>query len=175
MAYRLLQLGFAALALIALTPGPAPAQGSMGPEAERAIHDAIALSARIRGYHRWQGLSPLPPGYCETMAAGEAVLQELARLANRAISYRLIGFAQRLEKAADLLGDQLDEEEMINVQAGFSFTEFPCPTPTSAYSARASVLPPIVRTAPLCSRQGDIRLLSFNARRVFMAECLRLY
>jgi hypothetical protein len=174
MAHRWLLVGCVAFTVTAAPIARAPAQPAAGAQAERAIHSAIALSDRIRLYHRWRGTSPLPPGYCATLRAGEAALQELARLANRAISYRLIGLAQRLERVADRLSDALDEEEMINLQAGFTYVEYPCPAPSSPYPARMNVLDAIDRTAPACSRQADIELLSFNARRVFMGDCLRL-
>jgi hypothetical protein len=44
------------------------------------------------------------------MRAGEAILTQVARLASRAILYRLPGLALSLQRA----GDALDEEEEIN-------------------------------------------------------------
>ena len=96
----------------------------MGGEASRVIRAANALSARIAAYHRgpgsWTGYAPVPPGYCGTMREGEAVMKELARLASRAILYRLPGLALDLQAAGNRLGDALDEEEMINLVAGYS-------------------------------------------------------
>ena len=81
--HRLLLSGLVALAVMATTS--VAAQPFTEAAAARAIRDASALAARIRGYLRWQGLTPPPAGYCATMQAGEAVVKELARLASRAI------------------------------------------------------------------------------------------
>jgi len=175
---RRLLLGLVALGIGAMTPMSAPAQLGARGQAAAAINQATALSDRIRGYHvgpaSWRGSGPPPPGYCATMRAGEAALQELARLANQAVSDRLIGLAQALERAADRLSDQLDAEEVINFAAGIAYTDYPCPAVMSAYPERAIVLAVIDRRAPACRRVAHARLLSFNARRVFMWECLRL-
>jgi hypothetical protein len=37
-----------------------------------------------------------------------------------------------------------------------------------------SVLRPVEQGEPAYRRQADVRLLSFNARRIFMSDCLRL-
>jgi hypothetical protein len=73
-----------------------------------------------------------------------------------------------LQRVADRLSDELDEEQAINFAAGFSYFEYPCSASTPAYRARATVLRAIEQTAPACCRQADVRLLSFNARRTFM-------
>jgi hypothetical protein len=177
MSRRLLLLGLVAIGINAAAPVTAPAQPITGAGAAKTVHDANALTARIRAYHRgpgtWRGSGPPPPGYCGTMSAGEAVLQELARLANAAVANRQSGLARSLERVADRLSDELDEEEAINFVAGFSYTEYPCPAATPAYVARAAVLRAIEQRAPACRRQADVRLLSFNARRTFMWDCLR--
>ncbi|MET0668125.1 MAG: hypothetical protein ABWZ01_06420, partial [Methyloceanibacter sp.] len=111
--HRLLLSGLIALAAVA-GAGSAAAQPFTSAAAASAIHAANVLSARIRGYHRWQGLTPPPPDYCVTMLEGEAVLKELARLSSRAILYRQPGWALRLQHAGDRLSDALDEEEEVN-------------------------------------------------------------
>jgi len=176
---RRLLLGFVAIGINAAALVSAPAQPVSGTQnAATAVHNANALTARIRAYHRgpgsWRSAGPPPPGYCGTMSAGEAVLQELARLANAAVANRQSGLAQSLERVADRLSDELDEEEAINFVAGFSYAEYPCPAATPANVPRAAVLRPIEQSAPGCRRQADVRLLSFNARRIFMWDCLRL-
>jgi len=79
-----------------------------------------------------------------------------------------------LQQVANRLSDELDEEESINLAAGFGYTEYPCPT--SARVARAAVLGTIDRRAPACRRVADARpiAMSFNARRIYMVDCLRL-
>jgi hypothetical protein len=126
------------------------------------IRDAYA--ARIRGSHR----SP-PASYCPTMCAGEAILTQVARLASRAILYRLPGLALSLQRA----GDALDEEEEINQQAGNPYSIYPCPPP-GPYPARAVVLRIIDPRAPACRRQADALQVSFDARRALMQKCLRI-
>jgi hypothetical protein len=175
---RRLLLGFVAIGINAAAVASAHAQPITGAGAATAVHDANALSGRIRAYHRgpgsWQSSGPPPPGYCGTMRAGEAVLQELARLANAAIANRQSGLARSLQRVADRLSDELDEEEAVNLAAGFRYVEYPCPAATPAYLARATVIRAIDQRAPACRRQADVRLLSFNARRTFMWNCLRL-
>jgi hypothetical protein len=168
----LLLSGFVALAVMAATS--VAAQPFTEAAAARAIRDAGALSARIRGYHRWQGLGPPPAGYCATMVAGEAVVKELARLASRAILHRQPGLALRLQQAGDLLSDALDEEEMINQQADIPFTVYPCPAPPGPYPARAYVLAIIAQKMPACREEATVLGLSFAARRARMQQCLRI-
>jgi hypothetical protein len=176
MSHRLL-LGFVAIGINAAALVSAPAQSINRTQAATAVHDANALSGRIRAYHRgpgsWQGSGPPPPSYCGTMRAGEAVLRELTLLANAAVANRQTGLALSLERVADRLSDELDEEEVINLLAGFSYVDYPCPAATPAFLARATVLKAVDQRAPACRRQADARLLSFNARRTFMGECLR--
>jgi hypothetical protein len=131
------------------------------------IRDAYALAARIRGSHR----SPLA-SYCPTMRAGEAMTQ-VARLASRAILYRLPGLALRLQRGGDALSDALDEEEEINQQAGNPYSIYPCPPP-GPYPAHAVVLRIIDPRAPACRRQADALQVSFDARRALMQKCLRI-
>jgi hypothetical protein len=175
---RGLLVGLMAIGINAAALVSAPAQPINGTQAATAVPDANALSGRIRAYHRgpgsWRGSGPPPPGYCGTMRAGEAVLQELARLANAAIANRQSGLARSLQRVADRLSDELDEEEAVNLAAGFRYVEYPCPAATPAYLARATVIRAIDQRAPACRRQADVRLLSFNARRTFMWNCLRL-
>jgi len=172
MLHRLLiAFGVAATTLASAAAQPVAEAG-----AGRAIRSAIVLSDQIRRYHQgpgiWTGLTPAPPGYCATMAEGEAVLKLLTRLSNGALINRLPGLALRLQQAADRLSDALDEEEEINLEAGMAFVEFPCPV-ASPYPARAAVLARIRTRAPFCQRQAYAREVSFNARRVFMQLCLR--
>jgi len=141
--------------------------------ATNAIRDAYALAARIRSYHRWTGLTPLPASYCPTMRQGEAVLAEVARLSSRAILYRLHGLALRMQAAGNALSDELDEEEEINQQAGIPYN-YPCPVPPGPYPQRAAVLRIIDPRAPGCRRQADALRLSFDARRALMQRCLRI-
>jgi hypothetical protein len=179
MSHRLLLLGLVAIGISAAAAGTAPAQPITGAQAATAVSDATALTARIRAYHRgpgsWRSAGPPPPGYCATVSAGEMVLKELARLNNAAVSNRQTGLALSLQRVANRLSDELDEEEAINLMAGFSYAEYPCPAATPAHVARATVLRPIEQAAPACRRQADVRLLSFNARRTFMGDCLRPY
>jgi hypothetical protein len=177
MSHRLL-VGFIAIGINAAALVSAPAQPITTRGAATAVHDANALTGRIRAYHRgpgaWRGAGPPPPGYCSTMSAGEFVLQELARLANAAVANRQSGLVRNLQNVADRLSDELDEEEAINLVAGFSYAEYPCPAATPAPVERATVLRPIGQRAPACRRQANVRLMSFNARRIFMSDCLRL-
>jgi len=179
MLHRLLLLGLVAIGINAVAPVSAPAQPiNRTQNAATTVQEANALTARIRAYHSgpgtWRSAGPPPPGYCATMSAGEIVLKELARLANAAVANRQTGLALSLERVADRLSDELDEEEAINLMAGFSYAEYPCPAAAPAPVARASVLGPIDRSAPACRRQANGRLMSFNARRIFMSDCLRL-
>jgi hypothetical protein len=177
MSHRLL-LGFVAIGINMAALVSASAQPINRTQAATAVHDANALSGRIRAYHRgpgsWRGSGPPPPGYCGTMSAGEMVLKELVRLTNAAVSNRQTGLVLSLERVANRLSDELDEEEAINLVAGFSYAEYPCLAATPAPVARALVLRAIEQRAPACRRQADVRLLSFNARRTFMWDCLRL-
>jgi len=176
MSHRLL-LGLIAIGINTAALVGASAQPIKRTQVATAVHDANALSGRIRAYHRgpgsWRGIGPPPPSYCGTMRAGEAVLQELVRLTNAAVSNRQSGLTLSLERVADRLSDELDEEEAINFQASMSYVDYPCPAATSAYLARTTVLRAIEQRAPACRRQADVRLLSFSARRTFMWECLR--
>jgi len=92
MLRRLLPLAFVTLSLMAPMASVAAQPFTQGAAAS-AISAANALSARIRGYHRWQGLTPPPASYCATMREGEAALKQLSRLASRAILYRAPGLA----------------------------------------------------------------------------------
>ena len=141
--------------------------------ATNAIRDAYALAARIRSYHRWTGLTPLPASYCPTMRQGEAALAEVARLSSRAILYRLHGLALRMQAAGNALSDELDEEEEIHQQAGIPYN-YPCPVPPGPYPRRAVVLRIIDPRAPGCRRQADALRLAFDARRALMQRCLRI-
>ncbi len=170
--HRLLLSGLVALAVMATTGVTAQPFGEAA--AARAIRDAGALAARIRGYLRWQGLTPPPAGYCATMQAGEAVVKELARLASRAILYRQPGLALRLQRAGDLLSDALDQEEMINQQADVPFTVYPCPAPPGPYPARPYVLRIVAQLMPACREEANALGLSFAARRARMQQCLRI-
>src|SRR5262245_587483 len=175
---RRLLTGFVAIAFNAAALVSAPSQPIPIRGAAASVHEANALTARIRAYHRgpgiWLSAGPPPPGYCATMNAGELVLKEIVRLANAAVIDRRSGLASNLSRVADRLSDELDEEEAITRVAGFGYAEYPCPTAAPAPVARATVLGPIDRRAPGCRRQADARLMSFNARRIFMSECLRL-
>jgi hypothetical protein len=173
---RLLSFGLVALALVA-TIVSAAAQPFTGGEASRVARAANALSARIAAYHRgpggWTGYTPVPPGYCGTMREGEAVLKELARLASRAILYRLPGLALDLQAAGNRLGDALDEEEMINLVAGIPYTVFPCPVEGRPYPARATVLYLVVARMPTCRAQADALPVSLAARRTVIEPSIR--
>jgi len=135
--------------------------------AASAISAANALSARIRSYHRWQGLTPPPASYCATMREGEAVLKQLSRLASRAILYRAPGLALSLQQAGD------HEEEEVNSQSGIHYTFYPCPVP-APYPPRAPVLRILDAKAPACRRRADALRVSFDARRALMQRCLRI-
>src|SRR5262245_31160049 len=171
MMRRLLLSGFVALAVAA--PGGVLAQPSPQAAAANLVGTAYALAGRIRGYHRWQGLTPPPPGYCETMREGEAVIKELARIAAQATLYREPGFALRLQAAGDALGDALDEEEEVNHQALLPFSPYPCPT-LVPHPARAPVLRILLPRMPFCRMKATALRLSFAARRAQMQQCLRL-
>jgi len=71
MLRRLLSLAFVTLGLTA-PMASVGAQPFTPGAAASAISAANALSARIRSYHRWQGLTPPPASYCATMREGEA-------------------------------------------------------------------------------------------------------
>ena len=107
------------------------------------------------------------------MRAGEAVLKEVARLASRAILYRLPGLALDLQRAGNRLSDELDEEDQINLVANIPYIVYPCPIVTSAYPARAAVLWLVEQRMPECRRKADALGISFNARRNLMQQCLR--
>jgi hypothetical protein len=155
----------------------AAAQPSVGAQASATMRTANALSNRIASYHRgpgrWTGSTPVPPGYCATMREGEAVMKELARLASRAILYRLPGLAVELQAAGNRLGDELDEEEIINQAAGIPYTVYPCPVASQPYPARATFLFLVERRMPTCRREADALRLSFAARRTLVQQCLR--
>jgi hypothetical protein len=174
MLHRLLLSGLVALAVAVAVMTHAAAQPFTEGAAAAAIRDANALAARIRGFHHWQGLTPPPPGYCDTMREGEAVQKAIARLASRAILYRQPGLALRLQRAGDALSDELDLEEEVNHQADVPFTVYPCPAPPGPYPARAVVLRLIVPRMPACRVQADALRLSFEARRALMQQCLRI-
>jgi hypothetical protein len=177
MLHRWLLSGFIALVVTAATIASAAAQPFTPAVTARAIGDASALSARIRGYHRgpgaWTGLPPPPASYCPTMREGEAVQKELARLASLAILYRQPGLALRLQRAGDALSDELDEEEEINQLSDIPYTIYPCPAPPAPYPARPVVLRLIEQRMPLCREEADAVRVSFGARRTLMQQCLR--
>jgi hypothetical protein len=108
------------------------------------------------------------------MRAGEAVMVELARLANRAIRYRQPGLALELQRAGDRLGDELDEEEAINDQAGIPYSGYPCLVVQPSYPSRAAILAFVERRVAGCRRKADAARASFDARRALMYQCLRL-
>jgi hypothetical protein len=172
MLHRSLLSGLLALGVAATTMAGAAAQ-----PIEPVIQAAGALSARIGGYHRgpgsWKGYTPPPLSYCGSMREGEAVLKELARLSSRALLHRVPGLALRLQRAADRLSDELDEEEEINNTAEIPFEIFPCPA-AAAYPARAYVIGPMERRMAACRIEADALRLSFEARRALMQQCLRL-
>ena len=169
---RLLLLsGLVALGVAAAAA--AAAQPSAEAQAAAAIREAGALAARIRGFHRWQGFTPPPPGYCATMREGEAVLKELARLSGLAVLYRRPGFALSLQAAADPLSDALDEEEEVNQQADVAWTEYPCPRLTP-HPRRAFVLGVVGPRMAFCRAKATALRVSFAARRSVMQQCLRI-
>src|SRR5689334_23192487 len=100
-------VAFGAAATMTKSVPAQPFAGAVG----NTIAAANALAARIRAYHRgpgaWRGLTPPPVSYCDTMREGEAVMKELARLASRAILYRVPDVALRLQHAGDQLSDEL--------------------------------------------------------------------
>ncbi len=177
MLRRWLASGLVALGVALAAIASANAQPSLATQAGSAMRAANALSGRIAAYHRgpgrWTGLTPVPPGYCGTMREGEAVMKELARLASRAILYRLPGLALELQRAGNRLGDELDEEELINQAAGIPYTVYPCPVASQLYPARAAVLPLAERRMPACRREADALGVSFAARRTLIQQCLR--
>jgi hypothetical protein len=171
MLHRLLLAGLVALGVMTSS---ATAQPFSEAAVARAIGQAASLSARIRGYHHWQGLTPPPAGYCATMREGEAVLKELARLSSRTILYRQSGLALSLQRAGDVLSDELDEEEEINQQANIPYTVYPCPAPPAPYPLRPTVLRIIAPRAPACRVRANALRVSFDARRSLMQQCLRI-
>jgi hypothetical protein len=171
---RLLLLGLLALSLTAATIASAAAQPFTEIGAGSAVGRANALAARIHSFHRWTGSTPPPAAYCPTMRAGEGAMVELARLANRAIRYRQLGLALELQRAADRLSDELDEEEAINDQAGIPYSGYPCLVVQSSYPSRAVVLRFIEPRMPTCRRKADVARVSFDARRTLMQQCLRV-
>jgi hypothetical protein len=177
MLRRLLLSGLVALALAAAEAASAAAQPSVGAQAGATIRTANALASRIAAYHRgpgrWTGSTPVPPGYCATMREGEAVMKELARLASRAILYRLPDLALALQAAGNRLGDELDEEEIINQAAGIPYTVYPCPVASQPYPARATMLFLAEQRMPACRREADALRVSFAARRTLVQQCLQ--
>ena len=171
---RLLLQGLLALSLTAATIASAAAQPFTETAGGSVIGRASALAARIHSFHRWTGLTPPPASYCPTMRAGEGAMIELARLANRAIRYRQLGLALELQRAADRLSDELDEEEAVNDQAGVPYSVYPCPVPAAAYPPRAVVLRFIEQRVPACRRKADAARTSFDARQTLMQQCLRV-
>ena len=99
---------------------------------------------------------------------------ELARLSNRAIRYHQPGLALELQRAGDRLGDELDEEEAINDQAGIPYSGYPCLIVQPSYPSRAAVLAFVEPRVPRCRRKADAARASFDARRALMYQCLRL-
>jgi hypothetical protein len=174
--HRWLLCGIVALGMTATTG--VTAQPFTEAAVASSIRAADALAARIRTYHRgpgaWTGLTPVPASYCPTMLEGEAVIKELARLASRAILFRLPGLALSLQHVGDRLSDELDEEEEINQQAGVPFTVYPCPVPPGIYPARAPVLRIVELRMPACRIQANAVRVSFEARRTLMQQCLRI-
>ena len=166
------------VALLMITSQSAIAQPITGTEAERAIHTAQALSAQIGAFHRgpgiWTGCTPPPPRYCRTMSGGEYAVKNLARIANKALLYRQTGLVLRLESAGAQLSDELDAEEVINDEAGMTYSEYPCPAATSAFAARAMLLAPIDRRIASCHERANALRVSFAARREVMQHCLHL-
>jgi opacity protein-like surface antigen len=116
-----------AFGITAATTLSAAAQPVAGTQAGSAIRDANALSDRVHGYHQliggWTGLTPMPPDYCRTLFQGEMAYSELRGLASRAAASDQLDLAAQLQRAADRLGDELDEEEEINYQ---SYVFHPC-------------------------------------------------
>jgi hypothetical protein len=174
MLHPLISSALVALGLTAATPQNATAQPFTEGAAGALIRDANALAAQIRGFHRWQGMTPPPLNYCATMQEGEAVQKQIARLASRAILYRRPGLALALQRAGDALSDELDVEEEVNHQANVPFTAYPCPAPPGPYPARPAVLGFVLAKMPSCRREADALRLSFEARRTLMQQCLRL-
>src|SRR5262249_23850025 len=174
MPHRLLLSGIVAIGIAASTIASAAAQPFTGASAGSAVGQAEALAARLRGYHRWTGATPPPAGYWPTMRAGEAVMVELARLANRAVRYHQSGLALEVQRTADRLSDELDEEEAVNDQAGIPYSGYPCLVVQSSYPSRALVLRFIEARAPTCRRKADAARASFDARRTLMQQCLRV-
>ena len=174
---RLLSVGLVALAVMAATIASAAAQPVLLSQAGATIRAANALAARIAAYHRgpglWTGSTPVPANYCATMREGEAVMKELARLASRAILFRLPDLALALQAAGNRLSDELDEEEIINSAAAMPFSVYPCPVAGSPYPARATFLFLVERRMPSCRREADALRLSFAARRTLVQQCLR--
>ena len=76
------------------------------------------------------------------------------------------------EEAKKLWG-QLDEEEIINQAADIPYTVYPCPVPTSAYPARALVLPLVDQRMLTCRARANAAQTSFAARRTLVQQCLR--
>jgi len=174
MPQRLLLSGIVAIGIAASPIASGAAQPFTGASSGSAIGQAYALAARIRGFHRWTGSTPPPASYCPTMRAGEAVMVELARLSNRAIRYHQSGLALEVQRAADRLSDELDEEEAINDQAGIPYSGYPCLVVQSSYPSRALVLRFIEARMPACRRKADAARTSFDARRTLMQQCLRV-
>jgi hypothetical protein len=107
------------------------------------------------------------------MREGEAVMKELARLASRAILYRLPDVALRLQRAGDQLSDELDEEIEINNAAEIPFEIYPCP-PLKPFPARAIMIPPMEQRMQICRVEANALRISFEARRARQQLCLRL-
>src|SRR5262247_1527471 len=144
MLRRLLPFGFLVLAVMAAAIASAAAQPVVVTQAGATIRAANALAARIAAYHRgpglWTGSAPVPAAYCATMREGEAVMKELARLASRAILFRLLDLALALQAAGNRLSDELDEEESIRSAAARPLSCLPWPVAGSPSPARPTCL-----------------------------------
>src|SRR5262245_27092852 len=111
MLRRLLSVGLVALAAMAATIASAAAQPVVVSQAGAACRAGTAVAGGIAADHRgpglWTGATAVPAAYCTTMREGEAVMKELARLASRAILFRLPDLALALQAAGNRLGDEL--------------------------------------------------------------------
>jgi hypothetical protein len=174
--HRKLLLALAALCLAAV---PLAALGQPSQRSASALmQEAAALAAQIHRFHSdpgaWRGYSPPPPDYCRVMTGGELVLKELAAIASKTVLYGPPGIVLPLQRAGDALSDALDQEEEINNQAGFDYAPYPCPTPSSPFTARAGILVLVNQRMPECRVKANALRLSFAARRNMMQQCLRV-
>jgi len=112
----------------------------------------------------------------ERLGAGDSAKAKLSAILSEAGSHRApsLVYFQTLYTLFKELGDELDEEEAVNDQAGIPYSGYPCLIVQPSYPSRAAVLAFVEPRVPRCRRKADAARASFDARRALMYQCLRL-